>query len=58
MEIIGELPLPLLHVMRDIRMKELEEQNRDMQSSGPAPASAGGPPFVGGDVDELLEDLS
>ena len=55
-----QLPLPLLHIMRDIRMEQLEEQRKEMETSniGGAPANAGVPTSFSGDVDDLMEDLS
>ena len=55
-----QLPLPLLHIMRDIRMEQLEEQRKEMETSnvGGTPANAGVLPSISGDVDDLMEDLS
>ena len=33
MDVLLELPVPLLHIMRDIRMEQLEEQKRQMDQS-------------------------
>ena len=36
-----QLPVPLLHIMRDIRIEQLEEQKRQMDQSVNTPANAG-----------------
>ena len=33
MDVLLSLPVPLLHIMRDIRMEQLEEQKRQMDQS-------------------------
>jgi hypothetical protein len=33
MDVLLELPVPLLHIMREIRIEQLEEQKRQMDQS-------------------------
>jgi hypothetical protein len=57
MDVLLELPLPLLHIMRDIRMEQLEEQKRQMEQGANTPANAGVPPLPMMSPDGL-EDLT
>jgi hypothetical protein len=41
MDVLMQLPVPLLHIMRDIRIEQLEEQKRQMDQSVNTPANAG-----------------
>lgn len=65
MDILLQLPLQQLHIMRDIRIKQLEEQQREMANTtrGSAPpASAGGmprtPQIPSTAVEDLITELS
>ena len=58
MDVLLNLPVPLLHIMRDIRMEQLEEQKRQMDQSVNTPANAGAVPPPGGISQEGLDELA
>ena len=58
MDVLLELPLPLLHIMRDIRMEQLEEQKRQMEQGTNTPANAGVPPLPADGLEDLTNELS
>jgi len=61
MDVLLELPVPLLHIMRDIRIEQLEEQKKQMDQSMNTPAVAGAVPSLNGlgqGLEELTDELS
>lgn len=61
MDVLLELPVPLLHMMRDIRIEQLEEQKRQMDQSVNTPAQAGAVPQMpqgGISLEDLADELS
>lgn len=61
MDVLLQLPVPLLHIMRDIRIEQLEEQKKQMdqqQNIMNSPANAGVVPAVSADsLQELTDEL-
>jgi hypothetical protein len=61
MDVLLQLPVPLLHIMRDIRIEQLEEQKRQMdqqQNSMNSPANAGVVPVIPAEgLQELTDEL-
>ena len=58
MEMLMQLPLPLLHIMRDIRLEQLEEQKREMDKSMSTVPNTGGVPINPSGAQELMDELS
>lgn len=63
MDVLGQLPMQLLHIMRDIRMEQLEEQRRQVESqtnqnNSPHNGAVIPQNIVGGSgLEDMLEEL-
>jgi hypothetical protein len=59
LEILMQLPQQQVHILRDIRLKQIEESNKQMQAQmpGPAAASSGGPAASSGISNTAFDDL-
>jgi hypothetical protein len=59
MEILMQLPQQQVHILRDIRLKQIEENNKQMQAQmpGSAAASSGRPVAVPNISNTAFDDL-
>lgn len=66
MEMLAQMPLPFVHRLRDIRIKQLEEANKEQEkqmqafrNSPPQQANRGGvPSFAGVTYEDLIDELT
>lgn len=62
MEILLNLPVKLLNIMKDIRMKQLQEQQRSLEEKSavkaPQPRGQQQPVIPAGGLSDLIDELS
>ena len=63
MEMLAQMPLPFVHRLRDIRLKQLQEANRSQNLNGlPVPQIPQGAPMnyalQQAAIDDLVDELS
>ena len=57
MEMLAQMPLPFVHRLRDIRIKQLQEANNQNNAPG-NPVNQGNPVLNNAAIEDLIDELS